>query len=215
MKQVLNTILLFLLFNILSAQSYVDALIVKSDESVMECSIKTPFNAYKDEIQVKRSETGKSSKFASERIKYLVLLPDTDSETVLVFSKYTQFNTKGTASRPSKNASWLRLISGCEEMELYEFISSVKSSRSKLFMVYAQQGFTNYYLRRVDEKIPSMVCMNLDAFKANSTGMAGGKKYNQRILSAYFKGNSMMQEKVTSEKVSLNTLFEIVNSHCN
>lgn len=215
MKKILSSVLLVFAFNCLTAQNYIDALIVKSDDSVLECSIKTPFNAYKDEIQVKKSEDGKSSKFASERIKYLVLLPGTDSETVLVFTNYTQYNPKGTSTRPSKNPSWLRLVSGCEEIELYEFISSVKSSKSKLFMVYAQQGFTNYYLRRADEKIPSMVCMNLDALRASSTGMAGGKKYNQRILSTYFKGESELQEKITSEKVSLNTLFEIVRTTCN
>ncbi len=215
MKPILISSLLLIYFNVLSAQNYVDALIVKSDDSVIECSIKAPFSAFKDEIQVKKSEDGKPTKFASEQIKYLILLPGTDSETVLVFTKFTQFNAKGTSSRPIKNGLWLRLMSGCEEIELYESISSIKYSRSKLYMVYLQDGFTNYYLRRENEKIPTMVCMNLDAFKASSTGMPGGKKYNQRILSAYFKDKPKLQDQIGAEKVSLNTLFEIVKSYCN
>jgi len=199
----------------LGAQKYIDALIIKSDDSVVECLVRTPFHAFKKELGYMKTESGKSTKLASTKIKYLILLPETDSETVLAYTKFNQYNNRGTSTKTTKDPLWLRMVSGCEKIELYEFVSSIKSSRSKLFMVYAQQGFTNYYIRRADEKIPSMVCMNLDALRPHTTGMAGGKKYNQRILSAYFNDQPKLKDKIDSEKVSLNTVFELVNSQCN
>jgi len=215
MKSIMTTILFLVITQGLWAQNYIDALIVKSDDSVMECLVKTPFNAYKEEIGYKKSDSGKVTKIESTKIKYLILLPETDSETILAFTKFNQYNAKGTSTKIVKNPVWLRMISGCEEIELFEFVSSIKSSRSQLLMVYAQQGFTNYYIRRVDEKLPSMVSMNLDALRPHTTGMAGGKKYNQRILSAYFNDQPKLKDKINSEKVSLNTVFELVNSQCN
>lgn len=210
-KYLILTVAFFAFVTSISGQSYVDAkLIMESGES-MDLYVKSPFPHGKF-LKHKKGDKEGAEKMRWDDVEYIIFLPGTDSEVLLKYSHQSLFNYEVTEAKKSKHKGLMRVIGGCENIQIYESIYSLRFSGTNV-TIYGDAAGSSYLFQRNGEKYPTNVAINLDPERPNRAGMTSG--WNLRYMSKYFEDEPQFLDRFEDEKVTINALNEIVLEKCN
>ena len=167
-----------------------------------------PQSMYAKSIKFKKSKKGDTQKFDSEEVKYIVV---TSMENPLVFeySFYNEFSLK--KEKKTKYKSWNRLISNCEELNVYVSNQFSFNKRGEMFILYDERlGQNTFLFKRPGEEIPSQVGTTRDG---NVVASGASAKQTQK-LAQYFKDNSTLVSKIEKNKWDVRDFAAICDEYC-
>lgn len=157
-------------------------------------------------IKYKRSSNSKSKKYNSEDVKYVVV---TSMEYEMVF-EYSSFY-KFSKNKKTKHKTWNRLISSCNQLNVYVTNQFSFTKAGKFFIVYDERLSQNEFLfQRPGEECPSKVGSTRD----NNVVGNKAQKDQTKKLSQYFEGNSEIVSLIKKNNLDVRDFEKIGEEIC-
>jgi len=209
MKKYILVSLLFALLADLSAQGYVDAILMKKDGSQVEGLVESNFRTGTKKLKFKKTAKAKAESIQSESLSYMIIKKG-NVELLLKYTNWFQPNFTLTKTIEKEKKFWLVVLNRCPEMEVMAHVSAIKSSGNEMIFMYDADTKRYTFVQRVDERIPTVVAQLLDPYNPDRSSMFND--VNKDLFSAYLKAGG--DEANLPAELNLSYIYQVANVKC-
>lgn len=209
MKNIFLFICAFGFFTNLSAQGYVDAILIKKDGSEVQGLVESNFRTGTKKLKFKSSKKAKTETVQCESLNYLVIKKD-GVELMLKYTNWFQPNFTLTKTVEKDKKFWLVVLNRCPAMEVMSHVSAIKSSKDELTFVYDPDTKRYTFIQRAEERIPTVVAQLLDPYNPDRSSMFND--VNKDLFKNYLESGG--DDFDLPAELSLRFIYQVANTKC-
>ncbi len=193
----------------LTAQGFVDAILIKKDGSQTQGLVESNFRTGTKKLKFKVNKKAKTQSIQSESLRYLIIKKG-GVELMLKYTNWFQPNFTLTKTVEKDKKFWLVVLNRCPAMEVMSHVSAIKSSKDELTFIYDPDTKRYTFVQRAEERIPTVVAQLLDPYNPDRSSMFND--VNKDLFKNYLESGG--DDFDLPAELNLRFIYKVANTKC-